>query len=301
MYIPKCNLFNLKNSSQRIQCLLIMISMGVILSFASKNSGQEPPWVKGDFPQNTNGTYYFLTAEGSGSTLKESRNDADMMLVTSIMRSAGVTVSASMVDRFLSNIYNGRLDERQESEYTYNFTMENVHMAFMSVDVYWKKEGSRYLCKVLYEVARNPANVVYQAVEYTNKYGARGLWRSAIIPGWGQMYKKQYFKGTAILALEAAGITSSILFENQRSSYMKKAAANFDASAIKFYHNKANEAKNARNLCIIGTAVIYVYNIVDAIASKGNLRYKNSTKSYIDVSPYSTLDSPIGISLCYTF
>lgn len=288
-------------SSQRILCLVTMMTMCLLSSFASKRSSQEPPWVKGEFPQNTNGTYYFMTAEGSGSTLSESRNDADMILVSSIMRSAGVTVSGSMVEKFLSNLNNNGLDERHESEYQYNFTMDNVHMAFMAVDVFWELKGSRYECRVLYEVAYKPDNVVYQPVEYTNKYGARGFWRSAIIPGWGQMYKKQYAKGAVILALEVAGITSSLLFENQRSSYSKKAAVNFDANAIKFYQNKANNAKNARNICIIGSAAVYVYNIVDAIAAKGKLRYKKPSTPRLVISPYSNFDSPIGVSLCYTF
>lgn len=293
--------YRFKISSQRILCLFSTLTMCYISLLAAKNSGQEPPWVKGEFPQNTNGTYHFMTAEGIGSTLKESRKDADMVLVTEIMLSAGVDVSGSGLEKTLSKMNNGSLDEQHESDYRYDFTMGNVRMAFKAVDVFWEYKNSRYECNVLYEVANNPDNVVYQPVECTDKYGARGLWRSAIIPGWGQMYKKQYVKGICILAVEAAGVASSLIFENQRSSYCNKAAVNFDADAIKFYQNKANDAKNARNICIIGTAAVYVYNLVDAFAAKGKPRYKKPSSSFISLTPYSTTESPMGLSLCYTF
>lgn len=269
--------------------------------FAKINSGECPPWVKGDFPKKNNNTYYFKVEEGSGNTLANAVNDADLLLVSSLMRAAGVSVSGSQIEKQLYKFNNGQTDEQLISEYNYNFELGSVHMAFKAVDRYWEKNNNGYTCKVLYEVAYNPSDVRYDPVEYSSKYGARGLWRSAIIPGWGQMYKKSYAKGVAILTVEAAAITTAIIFDNRYSSYIRKGHSTTNSNAIKFYNDKANQAKNIRNGFIAGAAAVYVYNIVDDIVAKGKLRYINPKGKNLSIAPYVDTNNCAGFSLAFNF
>lgn len=285
----------------RKYAVCICMLLANICIFAKTTSGECPPWVNGDFPPKSNNTYYFMQADGTGSTLNDAQKDADLVLVTSLIRSAGVTVSGTQIESVLHRSdYNG-VDENHTSEYRYDFKLGDVRLAFKAVDRYWVKTGNTYECKVLYEVAENPDAVSYDPVEYTSKYGARGLWRSAIIPGWGQMYKKSYFKGAVILALEAAAVTSVVVFNNQYNSYLNKSRVNTDPSAVKFYQNKANQAKNIRNGLIAGVAAVYVYNIVDAIAAKGKLRYVKPSGRSLSVAPFFDAEVSLGLSIAYTF
>lgn len=268
---------------------------------AKTTSGECPPWVNGDMPPKSNDSYYFMQMDGSGPTLNDAQHDADLLLINSLMKSAGVSVSGSQIEKVLYQSTNRGIDEQTIFEQKYDFELDSVHIAFQAVDRYWVKKGNTYDCKVLYEVAKNPARVNYDPVEYTSKYGARGLWRSAIIPGWGQMYKKSYAKGAIILALEAGTIVTGVVFNNQYNSYLKKSKTTTDPGAIKFYQNKANQAKNLRTGFFVGAAAIYVYNIVDAIAAKGKLRYVKPNGRSLSFSPYIDPELSLGVSIAYTF
>lgn len=275
--------------------------MTVYINLIAASSGDTPPWVKGNFPPKSNDSYHFMIAEGSGLTIGEAQNDADLSLVSNLMRSAGVTVSGNQIEKMLVKVHNGQPDEEHESSYQYSFTYDDVSLSFRAVDHYWVRKGNRIEMKTLYEVANNPLQVKYDPVEYTTSYGARGLWRSALIPGWGQMYKKQYAKGAVILAAEAALVTSIVIFENQRTAYLNKAAVNFDINAIKFYQNHANKSKNIRNGLIAGAAALYAYNIVDAIVAKGKMRYIRPSNKHLSIAPYISTESDLGIYMSYTF
>ena len=272
-----------------------------LCAFAKTTSGECPPWVNGDYPPKSNDTYYFMVTDGTGKTLNEARADADLGIVGSLMRAAGVTVSGSQIERMLHEERGTEIDERVTSQYEYNFELDRVHMAFKAVDTYWVKNGNTYNCKVLYEVAENPSRVTYDPVEYTTKYGARGLWRSMIIPGWGQMYKKSYAKGVIILALEAGALSTALVFNNQHSSYINKSKATTDPAAIKFYQNKANKARNMSSAFFIGAGAIYIYNIVDAIMAKGKMRYVKPNGQGFSFSPYFDPQTNFGLSIAYTF
>lgn len=252
-------------------------------------------------PPKSNDSYYFMTAEGTGLTIGDARNDADLVLVGSLMRSAGVTVSGSQVENILHRASGSKVDEIVLSNYQYNFEIDSIRIAFMPVDIYWEKSGNTYECKVLYEVAENPSSVVYDPVEYTSKYGARGLWRSAIVPGWGQMYKNSYGKGVAILVVEAAAITTACVFNNQHSSYINKSKATTDPEAIRFYQNKANNARNLSNAFFIGAGAVYIYSLVDAVVAKGKLRYIDPKGRHLSFSPYFSPDANFGLSIAYCF
>ncbi len=279
--------------------LLVFLTCLFSFILAYPSSSQEtPPWVKGNYPPK-NGTFHYMVADGSGATLKEAQHDADLSLITDLMRASGVTVSGKQIEKILVNIKDGQPEEKNEFSSQYDFTYDNVKMSFKAVDRYVKQKGKVIECKTLYEVANDPSKVSYLPVEYTNSYGARGLWRSALIPGWGQMYKQSYFKGALFLAAEIGCVATALAFENQRSSYVNKARAAYSADAISFYQKKANNARNIRNGLIIGASGVYIVNLVDALVAKGKLRYKKSKGKELAINPY--FDGAVNVSLAYTF
>lgn len=262
--------------------------------------GERPLWVEGEMPPSGNGTYYFQVAVGSGDNMQNARIDADIMLVSDLVRANGVTVNGKQVQKAVANVHDGIASESVRFDSELNVAIGDTHVAYKAVDQYWTTRSGLHECYVLYEVARNPNEVIFEPVETTRSYGSAGLWRSAIIPGWGQMYKKQYVKGGLILALQVGTIAGLVVAENQRSAYISKANATFDPEAIAFYRNKANHFKNIRNGFIIGASAVYVYNLIDAVAARGHMRYKKpgAKKSNLaTVAPFVTQNSEYGLSI----
>ncbi|MDE7468153.1 MAG: hypothetical protein K2M61_07345 [Muribaculaceae bacterium] len=279
----------------------LLLAASFIVSFVSAFADERPLWLKGEMPPQSNSTYYFNINYGEGLSIKEALNAADMALISQLTSAAGITVSGETKYEIFYYLDSQKSVESEIGTSDYNINIKDIHLAFKVADTYITREHNLYSVAVLYEVARNPDNVRYDPVEYTSNYGARGLWRSAIIPGWGQMYKKQYAKGIAILAVEAAAVSVACVAENQRSSYMGKIKATTDPDAIKFYQNKANESKNLRNGLFIGAAAVYVYNLVDAIAAKGRTKYKNPQKPRFAFAPIVTPQNEFGLALNLTF
>ena len=279
----------------------LLLAAYFIVSFVSAFADERPLWLKGEMPPQSNSTYYFSINYGEGLSIKEALNAADMALISQLTSAAGITVSGETKYEIFYYLDSHKSVESEIGTSDYNINIKDIHLAFKVADTYITREHNLYSVAVLYEVARNPDNVRYDPVEYTSNYGARGLWRSAIIPGWGQMYKKQYAKGIAILAVEAAAVSVACVAENQRSSYMGKIKATTDPDAIKFYQNKANESKNLRNGLFIGAAAVYVYNLVDAIAAKGRTKYKNPQKPRFAFAPIVTPQNEFGLALNLTF
>ena len=144
----------------------------------------------------------------------------------------------------------------------------------------------------------------FDDVRLTTNYGARGLWRSAIVPGWGQFYKGSYVKGGLILGgsvLLAGGI---IYTENMRQDYMNKIAKTHNTGNIRSYKNSADNFAMGRNICIGTLAALYVYNVVDAIVAPGARRVimrKNADGSGYALLPSLTADGGPAIVAQVTF
>lgn len=280
--------------------LLILLILSIIASINVIAQGV-PLWLKGELPPQGNDTYYFSVTHGSGVSALDAQKDADLSLIVELMNSAGIKVTGTRKAQMSYYLDSQKIIESQSYDFDYKIDLDSVRISFKAVDRYITKDKGVYNAAVLYEVARNPHKVQYDPVEYTRHYGLRPLWRSAIIPGWGQMYKKQYIKGSVILAMEAAAISIACVADNQRSSYMGKIRTETDMNAIRFYQNKANHWKNMRNAFFIGAGAIYVYNIVDAIASKGRPIYKKPSRTNFVIGPVVTADKEYGLAMTITF
>ena len=79
------------------------------------------------------------------------------------------------------------------------------------IDEYLADDGVYFLCTV--PDPNNP-KVMYDDFELTTQYGAQGLWRSAIVPGWGQFHKGSYLKGGLILGGTAVLIGGIVAAED---------------------------------------------------------------------------------------
>jgi len=98
--------------------------------------------------------------------------------------------------------------------------------------------------------------------------------------------------GCAVLA---GGI---IFTEHTRADYVAKIAQTHNTQAIRTYTNKRNHFATARNICIGAAAALYVYNLIDAVATPGARRVvvkkgKNSQRRYAFAPTVSEYGRPM--------
>lgn len=278
-------------------CLLMLLFCLQIQS-QTRSDKYRPAWMSGDMPTQTNYTYWFKQMYGEGKTLSEARQNSTLALLGDLMKSKGFTISGSKLEKMLSVDSNKGYDETTLRNYSYNIEYAQQKLSFQSVDEYWELQSGNYVCYVLYEVANSLESVKFEPVVYTTEYGASTVLRSAIMPGWGQMHKRQMTKGITILGVEIVGITGVIVSENLYKSYRNKAQRESNSELRDSYQSKSNSWGNIRNGFIICSSAVYIYNLVDVIASKGAKKYAN--KDFV-MQPFVDKDGSTGVLLSYTF
>lgn len=264
-----------------------------LLGLCWQASAQRPPWLRGEMPVRTNDTYYFRVVSGEGRTPSEARHAAMLELVGDLARAQGVTVRGSDLSRMVAEERDGTYSERTETRMTYRFERGAFRTRFEVEDEH--HEGQT--CWLLVEVAVDPERVTFDPVELTTDYKGSALWRSLIIPGWGQMHKRNTGRGMAILTLTAAGATGIVVCHNQSNTYYNKALSARNSDTRESYEDKSSTYRNARNACIAATAVVYVWNVVDALTGKGAKRYAKPDRR-LSWTPYMN-EASRGIALSF--
>lgn len=87
--------------------------------------------------------------------------------------------------------------------------------------------------------------------------------------------------------------------ESMRASYVNLIPSTHNAQQRKTYTDNANLWGNVRNGCIAVAAAVYVWNVVDAITSKG-ARYAKQGSTGLALTPYASSDQ-FGLALSFNF
>ena len=261
-------------------CLMPLAAQDVV----RKSEKMRPVWLSDKTPRTTNATFHYRVVEAVGKTLDEARHNCLLVLSEDVERTWKVSGQGTQDIR--SEQVNGNISEQSVFTYHYDVAGEEVSVTTTRYDEYWEcrsyPDGMRYHCYMLFGVA-DTAQPDFDRLSFTRKYGARGLWRSMIIPGWGQMYKGSTVKGLCILGGEVLLATGIIVTESQRSSYVKKMKE--QPQHLQTYNTKADNWSNARNVCIGAAAALYVYNLVDALVANGRKRAVTQKKVYFSLQP----------------
>lgn len=258
--------------------MLLMLSFFTMTASAQYKSSEKlrPKWLQKQ-PTPTNPTFRYETVSASASSLDAARGKCLSELISSSGLINGiVAVSDYRTQEHISQVWNnGKLTERIERDGTTSTsaTSDEMKLYVQHIAEYWTRDrsGMYYMTKLYAKSELNTAPL-FDNVELTTKYGARGLWRSAIIPGWGQFHKGANLKGGLILggtAVLAAGI---VFTENQRADYVRRINQTHDINLIRSYQTKRDHFATARNICIGAVAALYVYNLIDAVAAPGAQR-----------------------------
>lgn len=246
-----------------------------VLPQAKKENRLKPKWITETLkPTNTSYNFYVSYVEVNGN-IEEARRQSKIELCRIVQKEENISIIEEHNTKSEETENNGNINETINRVYNLKVSSEGqiIDLNYIKLDEYWIEHfrgGVRTLgFYTLYAVAKPGIVPQFDDVYFTDKYGAKAMAMS-LIPGCGQFYKGSIVKGASILAGEALCVTGIILCESQRASYYKKMKE--QPRFAKTYNTKSDNWENGRNICIGAAAALYVYNLIDAVASKGARR-----------------------------
>ena len=274
--------------------LVLLLSVPGITLYAQNHRDLKPQWMR-RLPQDYNRLSVLTFLGNAASQLSESilidigktvhkisLEEARKLNVSNLLSESGLktgvaVVSTTKSDESVSQVWqNGHLTETvTNSTNTINEARSGEMTVYAAlVDEYWTRneQGEYELCR-LYAKSELGKMPLYDNWEVTTQYyNCSGLWRSAIVPGWGQMYKGSYLKGGLVMGGFVGCIAGVVFTESQRGVYLAKVGKTHDVNAKKSYINSASNLATGRNVCIGAAAAVYVYGMIDAIVAPGARR-----------------------------
>ncbi|WP_294635387.1 DUF5683 domain-containing protein [uncultured Bacteroides sp.] len=279
-------------------CCLLGASDALAQKVLRRSDKMRPVWLANKTPKTTYLTFHYQVVEADGKTLDESRHEC----LVALSRYIGQTwkISGEAETDIRTENRNGQITESSVYSFHYKVKDEEVSVTSVKYDEYWEyvdyPGGGRYRCYVLFGVADAPVPQ-FDRLSFTRQYGVRGMMRSLVVPGWGQMYKGSTTKGLCILGGEVLLTGGIIVSENLRSSYVKK--MHEQPKHQQTYNTKADNWENVRNVCIGAAAALYVYNLVDAAVANGRKRAK--VHKPVQFAMYPTLGECNGVGFALNF
>lgn len=185
---------------------------------------------------------------------------------------------------------------------------EPVTIRCKEVDTYWEETriGGNDQLKhtILYQVIAPNSMMDFETTYTTTQYGAHGLWRSMIVPGWGQFYKGSKAKGAMFLGGTAALAGGMVYCQSRITNSRNLAAQTYNPEHLRIYSRRISNFSTARNVCIGAAAALYVWNLVDAVVAPGARRVV--VQPAMIFAGYSLNDSSnsadaVGLSAALTF
>lgn len=262
----------------RFSCIIVVLLFVLNLNSYSQvksNSKLKPKWTTESlFPSNSSYKFYVSYVEVSGD-IEIARGQSKAELCRLVQREEQISVLEDYTVNSEDINDGNNIVEAINKVYSLKVESEGkiINLNYLKLDEYWREsyvDGVRKLeFYTLYAVARPGVVPQFDDVYFTDKYGISAMARS-LIPGWGQIYKGSIAKGVSFLVGEALCISGIILCESQRASYHKKMKE--QPRFAKTYSTKSDNWENGRNICIGASAALYVYNLIDAVATKGARR-----------------------------
>ncbi|MBI9066090.1 MAG: hypothetical protein JEZ09_02280 [Salinivirgaceae bacterium] len=256
----------------------------ILLFIAISSFAQMPNWVKRGTPNSTSGKYYY--AMGQGKTLEEA-------VYTTVKSGAKLQGFTAITDQSLERslkIQNNKRTTKHNSLGTVSFEDKKVNIFI--AEQYFDYSNNVYHVLIGFSKNENIQSPLKPLACNTN-----AIWRSAIVPGWGQFYKKQSLKGGVIIGSFAALAGSSIYFENKRTYNSDRIQETTNITIAKEYKSRADNYATYRNVSIIGALGVYVFNIIDAAASKGNLYADNKSRNWELYADNFNNQTTLGVSI----
>ena len=265
---------------RRIILLMSIVLLGTVTVCAQEVSDKvKPQWMRHTPVAKTYGVCYvpvtvYSTDMQSASTLalneltKYLPRNWNVTTVTDVERESYMEREGANTIGANKRTQTYRLHVRNEGE--------PVTIHCKEVDTYWEEVriGGNDQLKhtILYQVIAPNSPADFETTYTTIQYGTHGLWRSMIVPGWGQFYKGSKAKGAMFLGGTVALAGGVVYCQSRITNSRNLAAQTYNPEHLRIYTRRISNFSTARNVCIGATAALYIWNLVDAVVAPGARR-----------------------------
>jgi len=225
-----------------------------------------PDWAKGSVPEGR--CFAYFKGIGEASSPSEARRRALEAALVEVAMNREVAVDART--RSIISERGGKVYEEFVREVLTSGKSQLIQ-GLKIVEEYTEPKGDS---EVWYLLVRVPKVLDWRrCMEKVKGYGLRPLWRSALVPGWGQVYKGHRTKGKFLMiaSLASASVSISAYVAAEREGSL---ALSSRREADREYHRDMEDI--FRSVSLLSGVVaggLYVYSLVDAAATPGKKIY----------------------------
>jgi len=216
-----------------------------------------------------------------------------------VNESKGMTYKITTVEENTMTNDNGVSSVNYTSKGVITATGESFDLKLIVIEKYWEQiqrsNTTQYECAVLVRVPKQAVDSDLPLYESDNS----SIWRSALYPGWGQLYNKRKAKGFALLCTETALVGGIVIGQVMYSANIDKANQTTNQNR-KIYLDNADSWSTVRNMCAIAAGAMYIYNLIDIFAADKPKLYSMNQRNGLRLYPYVT-DRVVGAGIIIGF
>jgi hypothetical protein len=288
---------------------LLFIIVGLLISLQMQAQTEPKPEWFGKTEHHQDANFYYISGVGDGLNKQEAKAAAWVDALFNAHHASGLVAIQGYLKTRLSG---DKVQTRKDIEMELAPNVIERPLACETREIMLPNGKVRVY--VLLQVQKDgslPANVETYA-GCTAEFDAKVVkWNKvmdgeyppsphAFIPGWRQFDKGSKTKAWIFIGGEAVLLGGAALYQTIYSSnHSKSINPLYDGNWPVYAHN-AVKAKDIRNGCLIGAGVLYLVNVIDGLAARGEkgggLRGNNNFK----ISPYADLESG-GMALTFNF
>lgn len=281
--------------------VLLFYAITIQAQVVDKSSESKPGWFV-ELPDSEH--YKYFVGLGENASIEKAKKMAIQSVLFEISREIGVTINYNSISETnVKNIQNKKsVTSTTDFEFSgiINETGDTAKIVGLrEVESYWQREivagNQLYRYWVL---VRKPKSKVDPDLPIYTSYGAAPIWRSAIFPGWGQIYKQENKKAYKLMVSEIAFISGAVGGQYMYNRYHEKAYSTTSFSQRNSYLKNRDAWSLITTTAAIGAGAVYVYNLIDAISSKGKAKYASTNK--IQINPIWG-DNSVQLQFSYNF
>lgn len=241
-----------------------MLAVALVVCATASAQSVEPKWKSQGLMDLTYS--YVEVVSADASSVSDARDKAAAAIVQRRNLAVGSEMSVKVVD--------GKITSTGD---------QKMIVTARILDEYAEEVGyNNWRVYLLVQTLKHP-QYSFENITVTDQYPFSAR---AFVPGMQQLYKGQKNKGIMFIAGEVACVGGIVVSESLRASNVNLINSTHNAQQRAQYTDNANMWQNVRNGFIAATAAVYVWNVVDALASKG-ARYVKEGSAQFALAPYA--------------
>lgn len=181
-------------------------------------------------------------------------------------------------------------------------TLENegrkLNEGYRIIEEYWEYTSEWAYGYFLVQISNEIKCTKWEFVDMnTTKYPFSAR---CFVPGMAQFYKGSNLKGGLIIGGEVLGVAGIVTSFSMKSSYERLIQE--DPRHATIYADYADTWQNVGIGCIVFTAALYVYNIIDGAIAPGKKHIQIGSRSYdYAIAPMVSTKGDIGLAMQIKF